>query len=92
MEKAKIWKMASAIGSSHLGAIINTLFLAYVGVSLPLLILFGMGESSLEVFGQVVNNEMIATEIVRTLVGVIGLTLAVPITNFLTVYFYNPED
>jgi uncharacterized membrane protein len=92
INKKALLKMANEIGSSHLGAVTNTLFLAYAGASLPLLMLFSLGDNgSSGVFNQVINNEMIATEIVRTLAGVIGLTLVVPITNLLMVYFYSPE-
>ena len=51
-----------------------------------------MGGGSFTAFGQVINNEMMATEIVRTLVGVIGLTLSIPVTNVLMVYFYKPNE
>lgn len=90
--KRELLAMANKIGSSHLGAITNTLFLAYAGASLPLLMLFNMGEGSFTAFGQIINNEMIATEVVRTLIGVVGLTLSIPITNILMVYFYKPEN
>jgi len=89
LSKKATFKMAYEVGSSHLGAVINTLFLAYAGVSLPLLILFYIGQEPFLSFSQVINNEIIATEITRTLVGVVGLTLAIPITNFLAVYFYS---
>jgi uncharacterized membrane protein len=67
----------------------NTLFLAYAGVSLPLLILFISGQSAFTGWSQVANNEIIATEIVRALVGSIGLILAVPISTFIAVWFYK---
>jgi len=52
-----------------------------------LLILFSIGEGSSVSFGHMINNEIIATEIVRTLTGSIGLVLAVPLATVLAVQF-----
>ena len=59
---------------------VNTLLLAYAGAALPLLVLFVLSEQSL---GAVANSEVVAVEIVRTLVGSIGLVAAVPLTTWL---------
>jgi len=83
----KVFKMSMKVGRSHLGAIINTLFLAYAGASFPLILLFSLGNAPFISFSDVINNEDIATEIVRTLIGVIGLCLAVPISTLLGVWF-----
>lgn len=83
----KVFEMATKIGQAHLGAIINTLFLAYVGASLPLILLFNLNQEPFLSFSQVINNEEIATEIVRTLVGVIGLCLAAPIATAMAVKY-----
>ena len=85
----QVYKRAHAVGTSHIASMTNTLFLAYVGVSLPLLILFGSGESAFGTFGQVVNNEAIATEIIRTLAGSIGLILSVPLATVISVWYYT---
>ncbi|MEI7619952.1 MAG: YibE/F family protein [Candidatus Falkowbacteria bacterium] len=85
------FKMSIAVGRSHLGAIINTLFLAYVGASFPLILLFSLGNAPFVSFSDVINNEEVATEIVRTLIGVIGLCLAVPISTLLGVWFLREE-
>ena len=79
----QIFKSAYEVGNTHLGAIVNTLFLTYAGASLPLLLLFYMNPAGTISFTQVINNEMIATEIVRTLVGSIGVALSMPISTFL---------
>jgi uncharacterized membrane protein len=71
-----------AIGRSHIGATVNTLFLAYVGASLPLLILLLV---SAQPGALVFNDELIATEIVRTVVGSIGIVAAVPLTTYIAV-------
>ena len=85
----QIYRQAMRVGISHLSSMINTLFLAYAGVSLPLLILFSLNHPPFLTFSQIIDNEVIATEIVRTLVGSIGLVLAVPIATFLASYFIN---
>jgi uncharacterized membrane protein len=81
----KLFTAAVSIGRAHLGAIINTLFLAYVGAALPLILLFNIKNEPFLSFFQVINHEEIATEVVRTLVGVIGLCLAMPIATFLAI-------
>lgn len=70
------------MGREHIGALVNTLAIAYVGASLPLLLLFSLSESSIST---VINREIFAAEIIRTLIGSIGLVLAVPITTLLAV-------
>jgi len=79
----QVFKSAYEVGNTHLGAIVNTLFLTYAGASLPLLLLFYMNPSGAVSFTQVINHETIATEIVRTLVGSIGVALSMPISTFL---------
>ena len=61
---------------------VNTLVLAYAGASMPLLILFVLSDQSAS---SVANGEIVATEIVRTLVGSLGLVASVPITTWLAV-------
>jgi uncharacterized membrane protein len=68
------------IGRDHVASTVNTLLLAYAGASMPLLLLFTVSHQSL---GAVANSEVVALEIVRTLVGSVGLVCAVPITTWL---------
>jgi uncharacterized membrane protein len=70
--------LAMRVGRDHVSATVNTLVLAYVGASLPILLIFSSGALP---FTEVVNLELIAKEIVATLVGSIGLIAAVPITT-----------
>jgi uncharacterized membrane protein len=86
LSKKKMIKSASEIGRTHLGSMVNTLFLTYVGVSLPLLILFSVNQDVGVTFLSVLDNEFLATEIVRTLTGSIGLILAFPIATYLAVH------
>jgi len=87
--KREIFKRAYKVGVSHISSMTNTLFLAYAGVSLPLLILFVSGQSAFTSWSQVISNEAIATEIVRTLAGSIGLILAVPIATVVAVWWFG---
>jgi uncharacterized membrane protein len=78
-----IYERALRIGREHIGALVNTLAIAYVGASLPLLLLFYQTASG--TIGHIVNTEIFATEIVRIMIGSIGLVLAVPITTLVAV-------
>jgi uncharacterized membrane protein len=77
-----VHRAAVAVGQDHIAATMNTLVLAYAGASLPVLLIFGLGDTSL---GDAVNAEAVASEIVATLVGSIGLVAAVPVTTGLAV-------
>lgn len=72
-----------SVGRDHASAAVNTLVLAYVGASLPILLIF-----SSEALGvvEVVNLELVANEVVAMLVGSIGLIAAVPLTTALTAW------
>jgi uncharacterized membrane protein len=75
-----LYRRAMVIGQDHIAATVNTLLLAYVGASLPLLLLFSLFQ---EPIFDALNRAVIAEEIVRTLVGSIGLVAAVPIATAL---------
>ena len=77
-----IFTSAMRVGRDHVASTVNTLFLAYAGASLPLLLLFSVGQLPVT---DVANSELVATEIVRTLVGSIGLVASVPLTTWLAV-------
>jgi len=66
------------VGRDHIASVVNTLFLAYAGASLGLLVLFST--SGLPV-GELVNSELVAVELVKTMVGSLGLLAAVPLTT-----------
>jgi uncharacterized membrane protein len=73
---------AMNVGRSHIAATVNTLVLAYVGASLPLIVLFAAGRQDPAL---VVSGEVVAVEVVRALVGSIGIVAAVPITTAIAV-------
>ncbi|MEM1311844.1 MAG: YibE/F family protein [Patescibacteria group bacterium] len=78
-------KRGMNVGKDHIASLINTLALAYAGVSLPLLLTFSITQN--QPIWVIANSEYIAEEIVRTLIGSITLIIAVPISTFLGAYF-----
>jgi uncharacterized membrane protein len=76
----ELFRHSFNIGRDHIAAMVNTLLLAYVGASLPLMLVFTIYQEPL---WRRINREPIAEEIVRTLVGSVGLVLAVPITGLI---------
>jgi uncharacterized membrane protein len=69
---------AMRVGRDHVASTVNTLVLAYAGASLPLLLFFAQGDQPVD---RLLTGELIAVEIVRMLVGSIGLVASVPITT-----------
>ncbi len=82
LPSSELFFNALYVGRDHIASMVNTLVLVYAGASLPLLLLFVDTSQDLSV---VINNQVLAEEIVRTLVGSIGLIFAVPVTTFLAV-------
>ena len=78
--RVELYREAMRVGRDHVASTVNTLVLAYAGASLPLVLLFSQGARST---GRIVTSEIVAVEVVRMLVGSIGLILAVPITTAL---------
>jgi len=74
----RLFGLAMDVGRDHVSATVNTLVLAYVGASLPILLLFSATDLGVS---DALNLEVVAKEIVATLVGSIGLIAAVPITT-----------
>jgi uncharacterized membrane protein len=80
MTTVELMRPALRIGRDHISSTVNTLFLAYAGAALPLLLLFT--EAGQGITG-VLTREVVATEIVRALVGSIGLVASVPLSTWL---------
>ena len=80
LSRAQLVSSGIRVGREHIASTVNTLLLAYVGASMPLLLLFAVSEQSLDI---IANSELIAVEIARTLCGSIGLVAAVPLTTVL---------
>jgi len=83
-----LYRAGIRIGRDHIASVVNTLVLAYAGAALPLLLLFSIAQSSV---GTVANSELVAEEIVRTLVGSIGLVASVPVTTLLAALMVSAD-
>jgi len=88
-EFRELFRSAMRIGQDHVAATVNTLVLAYAGASLPMLLMFSLGRGD---YGYLVNFEFVAEEIVRTLVGSLGLVMAVPLTTAIAIFFALRAD
>lgn len=73
----------------HVLRAINTLALAYTGVSLPLILLYAKTENNI---WMILNQEVVAVELVRIIIGSIGLVLAVPLTTAVAAWWYNERE
>ncbi len=83
---AELYRRAIKVGRDHIGSLVNTLALAYVGVSLPLILLYAQADSS---WWQTLNQEVVAAELLRIIVGSIGLILAVPATTAVAAWYFH---
>ncbi len=88
MSTAELFRAGMRIGRDHIGSTVNTLVLAYAGASLPLFVLMSNSGQSWSGSG---SAEVVAEEIIRTLVGSIGLAAAVPVTTALAAVFASGE-
>ncbi len=79
----ELYRAGVSIGRDHIASTVNTLVLAYAGASLPLLLVYTQAGRALT---DVANGELVAAEVVRTLVGSIGLVTAVPVTTALAAW------
>lgn len=88
----ELYRRAIKVGRNHVGSLVNTLALAYVGASLPLILLLARAETDI---GLTLNQEMVAVEITRIVVGSIGIILAVPVTTAIGAWYFQnriPDD
>lgn len=84
-----LYTSAMAIGRDHVAAATTTLVLAYAGTALPLMLVYELARIST---GDALTNEVVASEIVRTLVGTVGLVAAVPLTTALAALTVGADD
>jgi uncharacterized membrane protein len=82
----ELYRRGLSVGKEHIASLVNTLVIAYAGASLPVFLFITTSENPLWV---ILNNEYMAEEIVRTLVGSTTLILAVPISTLLAAYIYS---
>ena len=84
----ELYRSALVIGRDHVSSTVNTLFLAYAGAALPLLLLFTTARQPI---ATTATSEVVAVEIVRALVGSIGLVASVPISTGLAAALLAPR-
>jgi len=89
LSRREVYHKALRVGREHVSALVNTLVLAYTGAALPLLLYFYTAASSVSM---AINSELFATEIVRTIIGSIGLVLTVPIVTLLAVMYLKDYE
>jgi len=80
----QLYQRAYRIGQDHVASTVNTLVMAYTGVALPLLLLFAVERGN---YSELISVASVAEEIVRTLVGSLGLVAAVPVSTFIAALF-----
>ncbi|MEV1006303.1 YibE/F family protein [Streptomyces sp. NPDC049881] len=83
-----LYRSGMRIGRDHIASVVNTLVLAYAGAALPLLLLFMIARAGVS---SVAFSELVSEEIVRTLVGSIGLVASVPVTTLLAALVVNAD-
>ena len=85
----RLFEQGMNVGRSHIAATVNTLVLAYVGASLPLLVLFAAGRQDPIL---IASGENVAVAIVKALVGSIGIVAAVPLTTAVAALVVRPRQ
>ncbi len=90
--RRELWDAGLNIGQDIMGTMVNTLILAYAGASLPLLMIYHVYEAPIK---SVLNTDLMATEILRSLAGSIGLIICIPLTVIAAILVYKehpPRD
>lgn len=77
------------VGRDIMGSMSNTLILAYTGSSLHLILLFNAFNMKLV---EIINMDIIASEIIRAIAGSTGLILAIPLTAVISGYNRIKQD
>jgi uncharacterized membrane protein len=85
----ELYARASVVGRNHIGSMVNTLALAYVAVSLPLILLYAKTQNS---WLAILNQEVVAAEMLRIIIGSLGLILAVPATTAVAAWYYQNHE
>ena len=84
----ELYRRGMNVGLDHIGSLVNTLVLAYTGAALPLLVLLTLSDFTLL---RALNLELVASEVVHTLVGSVGLILAVPFTTLIAALMFRGD-
>ena len=86
----ELYRRGISVGKEHIASLVNTLVLAYVGASFPIVLLYIL-HKNIPVW-LLLNSNFIAEEIVRTVVGSTALVLAVPLTTIMSAYIFSPKS
>ena len=86
----ELYRRGISIGKEHIASLVNTLVLAYVGASFPVVLLY-MLHKNIPMW-LLLNSNFIAEEIIRTVVGSTALVLAVPLTTVMSAYFFSQKS
>lgn len=89
MDRAGAFRALMNIGTDILGSMVNTLILAYVGSSLSMVLFIALRLQPGMPFWMVLNHAPVLSEIVRSLVGSLGMFMAIPLTAFISVRIFN---
>src|SRR3989344_2689761 len=82
----ELYQGGISVGKEHIVSLVNTLVLAYIGSSFPLLLLFSLNQGV--PLWITLNSEFIMEEVIRTLVGSTALIFAVPITTVMAAFLF----
>ncbi|MBU1109785.1 MAG: YibE/F family protein [Candidatus Riflebacteria bacterium] len=85
--RKKLFESGMNIGRDIIGSMVNTLILAYTGASLTLILLFAMQKEDFPLI-KIMNMEFICAEVMRSLAGLFGMVLAIPVTAAVAAYIY----
>ncbi|TWT26604.1 YibE/F family protein [Corynebacterium canis] len=88
---ASPWRLfagAMKVGRDHIASMMYTLVLSYTGAALPLLLLLSVANRPIM---QVLASDVMATELLRSAIGALALTMAVPITTLIAAFTVNPQ-
>ncbi len=78
----KLFTSAMRIGRDHIASTVYTIAFAYAGAALPVLIIVMLYDRPL---GETLTSAELSEEVIRTLVGSVGLVLAIPVTTLIAV-------
>ncbi|MAQ76998.1 hypothetical protein CL684_00490 [Candidatus Campbellbacteria bacterium] len=85
LTRSHIFTKALRVGRDHISSLVNTLVFAYVGATLPMIMFITLLDIP---FYILISQEFIFIEIIRSLIGAIALTLAVPLTTWLATHVF----
>lgn len=84
-----LYQSAMNVGKDHIASMVNTLFIAYAGASMPLVMLLSAKNVG---FREIVNDEMFTEEIIRTFIGSIGLVIILPVTSYIAAHLITTPN